>query len=139
MRKAAITLTAALAASLLAAGCSSVATSSSSADSNSTSGGTSVAAATAPGVTSSTISLGYLTDLSGPGSGAGTELWEGSKLYVDQVNSSGGVCGRQVKLSVQDDDYDPQTALSLYQQSSTQVFDYMAVLGTPILSALETR
>jgi ABC-type branched-subunit amino acid transport system substrate-binding protein len=139
MRKAAITLTAALAASLLAAGCSSVAASSSDADSNSTSGGTSVAAATAPGVTSSTISLGYLTDLSGPGSGAGTELWEGSKLYVDQLNSSGGVCGRQVKLSVQDDDYNPQTGLSLYQQSSTQVFDYMAVLGTPILSALETR
>jgi ABC-type branched-subunit amino acid transport system substrate-binding protein len=137
MRKAAVTLTAALAVGLIATGCSKTTASTGTANNSSGSGSTS--AATAPGVTSSAITLGYLTDLSGPASGAGTELYEGSKLYVNQLDKSGGVCKRQVKLDVQDDKYDPQTALSLYQQSSTQVLDYMAVLGTPILSTIEPR
>ncbi len=137
MRKAVISLAAALMVSLLAAGCST--TKSADTSNNNSGSSTSDAPGTTPGVTSSTISLGYLTDLSGPASGAGKETYQGSKLYVDQLNSSGGVCGRQVKLTVQDDQYSPQTALSLYQQSSTQVLDYMAVLGTPILSALEPQ
>jgi ABC-type branched-subunit amino acid transport system substrate-binding protein len=137
MRRPRLTLTAALATALLAAGCSSTTATSSNANTNS--GGTAASGAAAPGVTSSTIALGYLTDLSGPGSAAGTELYQGSKLYTDQLNKSGGVCGRQVKLSVQDNKYVPQTALSLYQQSSTQVLDYMAILGTPILATLEPR
>jgi ABC-type branched-subunit amino acid transport system substrate-binding protein len=133
MHRTAVTLAAVAAATLLAAGCSSI---SSSTDKANTSSGK---AAAGPGVTSTTISLGYLTDLSGPASGAGTEVYQGSKLYVDQLNKSGGVCGRQIQLSVQDDKYDPQTALSLYQQSSANVLDYMAVLGTPILSTLEPQ
>jgi ABC-type branched-subunit amino acid transport system substrate-binding protein len=138
MRKSTVTLAAALGASLLAIGCSNLATSSNSTDASSGADSTS-AGTSAPGVTSSAITLGYLTDLSGPASGAGTELYEGSKLYVNQLNKSGGVCGRQVKLDVQDDKYDPQTALSLYQQSAPQVLDYMAVLGSPILSTIEPQ
>lgn len=119
-----------IAATALVAGCGTTAASG---GSDSGSGGDT------PGVTGKTISLGYLTDLSGPASGAGKETYQGSKLFIDQLNKNGGVCGRQVDLKVQDDKYDPQTALSLYQQSSESVLGYVAILGSPILAQLGSR
>jgi hypothetical protein len=42
-------------------------------------------------------------------------------------------------MSVQDDQYDPQKALSLYQQSEPNVLGYVSMLGTPVLSSLSAR
>lgn len=92
-----------------------------------------------PGVTKKTISLGYLTDLSGPASSSGKIDYHGAELYIKQLNKSGGVCGRQVNVNVQDHQYNPQTALSLYSQSEPNVLGYLSTLGTPVLAALASR
>jgi ABC-type branched-subunit amino acid transport system substrate-binding protein len=126
MHKARLCVATGAAIALLATACSST----------KTSGGS---GAIGPGVTHDTISLGYLTDLSGPASGAGKIDYHGSQLYIDQLNKNGGVCGRQIKLTVQDDQYDPQKALSLYQQTEPKVLGFLSTLGTPVLSALSSR
>jgi len=96
-------------------------------------------ASAGPGVTDDTITLGYLTDLSGPASGAGKVDYQGSKLYIDKLNEDGGLCGRQVELSVQDHGYDPQKALTLYQQTEPDVLGYLSTLGTPVLASLGSK
>lgn len=120
---------------VILAGCSSTKSSSSS---STTSGGSTQSAA-GPGVTASTITLGYMTDLSGPASASGKIDLHGTQLYLDQLNKAGGVCGRQIKLMAQDTQYDVQKALVAYEQSEPNVLAYMAVLGSPILASLSSR
>src|SRR5690349_5567483 len=55
------------------------------------------------GVTSSTITIGQISTLTGPIPGGGKGALDGLKAYVDYVNSNGGVDHRQLKL-VQEDD-----------------------------------
>lgn len=127
MRKAMTCMAAGVSLALIATGCSS--TKNNSSDSGSA----------GPGITKSTITLGYLTDLSGPASASGKIDLHGSQLYIDQLNKDGGVCGRKINLTTQDDQYDPQKALSLYTQSQPTVLGYVSTLGTPALSALSGR
>jgi ABC-type branched-subunit amino acid transport system substrate-binding protein len=61
---------------------------------------------------------------------------EGANLYWDAKNKAGGICGRQVKLTVQDTGYDPQKAVAAYQQMSGDIIGLGLVLGSPITSAL---
>jgi ABC-type branched-subunit amino acid transport system substrate-binding protein len=125
MRKAMMCVTAGVSLALIATGCSSTKSSDSS--------------STGPGVTKTAITLGYLTDLSGPASASGKIDLQGSQLYINQLNKSGGVCGRQISLTTQDDQYDPQKALSLYTASEPKVLGYLSTQGTPVLSALSAR
>src|SRR3954462_11155081 len=67
-----------------------------------------------PGVTDKTITLGVQTDLSGVFAALGEVVTQSDKLYWDDVNKAGGICGRQVKLIVKDHGYDPQTAVTQY-------------------------
>lgn len=97
------------------------------------------AGATGPGVTADTISLGYLTDLSGPISGQGKVNLAGTRLYLDRLNASGGVCGRKIKLVVEDHGYDVQKAISLYQKTTPNVLGYVSLLGSPQMEALKGR
>src|SRR2546430_17225054 len=47
--------------------------------------------------------IGYITDLSGPLAGSYTPTWEGFELYMKALNERGGINGRQVKISLDDD------------------------------------
>ena len=91
---------------------------------------------TGPGATADTITLGYLPDLSGVFAPNGKSMMEGANLYWDAKNEAGGICGRQVKLEVQDTGYDPQKAVAAYQQMSGDVVGLGLVLGSSITSAL---
>ena len=91
---------------------------------------------TGPGTTADTITLGYLPDLSGVFAPNGKSMMEGAKLYWDAKNEAGGICGRQVKLDVQDTGYDPQKAVAAYRQMSGDVVGLGLVLGSSIVSAL---
>jgi len=82
-----------LAAGLLAAaGCSTKA-------SNSSGGGSAGASVggikTGTGVTADTISVGELTDLSGPFAALGKSITQAQQLYYDQISAAGGVCGHK--------------------------------------------
>jgi ABC-type branched-subunit amino acid transport system substrate-binding protein len=91
---------------------------------------------TGPGVSADTITLGYLPDLSGVFAPNGKSMMEGANLYWDAKNADGGICGRQIELSVQDTGYDPQKAVAAFQQMSGDVVGLGLVLGSSITSAL---
>jgi ABC-type branched-subunit amino acid transport system substrate-binding protein len=105
---------------------------------SSSSGGSGSAAdvKTGNGVTDDQVTVGVLTDLSGPfAAGAAVQVTE-FKAYWDQVNTDGGVCGRDVEVDVQDHGYDPQKAVTLYRSMAPDVIALQQVLGGPTSSAV---
>ena len=85
------------------------------------------------GVTDKEIQFG----ISAPFSGAAKDLGNQMKLGIDTafnlVNDAGGINGRQVKLAVADDGYEPtrtaDTMKQLYEKQ--QVFGFIGNVGTP--------
>jgi branched-chain amino acid transport system substrate-binding protein len=55
------------------------------------------------GASAQDYKIGYITDLSGPLAGSYTPTWEGFELYMKALNERGGINGRQVKISLDDD------------------------------------
>lgn len=99
-------------------------------------GGDSGDVETGNGVTDSAISIGVLTDLSGPfAAGAAVQVTE-FQAYWDQVNADGGICDRDVEMQVQDHAYDPQKAVSLYRSMSSDIVALQQVLGGPTSAAV---
>jgi ABC-type branched-subunit amino acid transport system substrate-binding protein len=105
-------------------------------ESSSGGGATENAVKTGPGATADKITLGYLPDLSGVFAPNGKSQMEGANLYWDTKNKAGGICGRQVEVTVQDTGYDPQKAVAAYRQMSGDVIGLGLVLGSSIVSAL---
>ncbi|MFC9386981.1 ABC transporter substrate-binding protein [Streptomyces venezuelae] len=91
---------------------------------------------TGPGITDSTITLGVLTDLSGPTAAMGKSSLQAQQLHVDQINSAGGVCGRQVKLLVRDHGYDVQKAVGAFTEVQPQIAAMAQLLGSGQTAAL---
>ncbi|RBY90244.1 ABC transporter substrate-binding protein [Blastococcus sp. TBT05-19] len=119
-----------------AAACLFAVTACSTTEPESAGGGGSGDVETGTGVTDSAISIGVLTDLSGPfAAGAAVQVTE-FQAYWDQVNADGGVCGRDVEMQVQDHAYDPQKAVSLYRSMSSDIVALQQVLGGPTSAAV---
>lgn len=85
-----------------------------------------------------TITLGYLTDQTGPLQIAGTSLLAGSQAYWDWVNTElGGIAGRYpVELTVGDTADDTAQTVSQYQRVKDDVVMFAQVLSTPPTQAL---
>lgn len=64
------------------------------------------------GSDSDPIKIGVLEDQSGRFSVIGKPKWQASKLAIDEINSNGGINGRQIELF----DPDPQSSAERYQQ-----------------------
>ena len=47
--------------------------------------------------------IGYITDLSGPLAGSYTPTWEGFELYIKALNDRGGIAGKKVDVTLDDD------------------------------------
>ena len=47
--------------------------------------------------------IGYITDLSGPLAGSYTPTWQGFELYMKALNDRGGINGRKIAISLDDD------------------------------------
>jgi branched-chain amino acid transport system substrate-binding protein len=86
----------------------------------------------APGVTDTSILIGTTTPLSGAASAYAT-ISAGSTYYFKYVNSKGGVNGRMINYTIDDDAYDPSKSVPLVRQLITQdnVFAIFNELGTP--------
>jgi ABC-type branched-subunit amino acid transport system substrate-binding protein len=97
-------------------------------------GGGSVA--TDVGATADTITLGVLTDTSGPFRNLGTAITQGNQLWADEINARGGVCDRQIALEIADSGYKADTATTVYRQQQPNVLGYLQLLGSPINAAL---
>ncbi|MGW8762930.1 ABC transporter substrate-binding protein [Streptomyces sp. NPDC055815] len=94
---------------------------------------------TGPGVTADTISLGILTDTSGPFAPLGKTILQAQQLYVDQVNAEGGVCDRKLRLVVRDHGYDVQKAVAQYTEIQPQVAGMPGLVGSSVIAALMDR
>jgi branched-chain amino acid transport system substrate-binding protein len=79
------------------------------------SGGSSSPSASAPG-SKSPILIGASLSLTGDFSADGQAFQRGYQLWVSDVNSHGGILGRQVKLIVLNDASSPTTVVSNYQK-----------------------
>ncbi|MEC4019373.1 ABC transporter substrate-binding protein [Streptomyces sp. H27-D2] len=126
-RAATVALVAAL--TLVAAGCSGK-----SGDTDDTEGKGGVK--TGPGVSADTITLGALTDLSGPYATLGKSIVQAQQMWADKVNKGGGICGRKIKIIVKDHGYDVQKAGAAYTEISPSVLAFPQVIGSPVMAAI---
>ncbi|MFQ6677026.1 MAG: ABC transporter substrate-binding protein [Fidelibacterota bacterium] len=94
--------------------------------------------AKAPGVTDTEILIGNIQDLSGPMKELGAVLPAGSNVYFRYINEQGGVHGRQVKMMVEDHQYNPQKAVTAAKKliEKDQVFCLYQVIGTSPCEAI---
>ncbi|MER5265198.1 ABC transporter substrate-binding protein [Actinosynnema sp. NPDC002837] len=92
---------------------------------------------TGPGVTDDTISLGVLTDMTGPFSATSLIRIKGYELFLAELNERGGICGRKVELKQADHGYDVDRALQAYFELEPQVLGFMDVTGAPMTEAIE--
>jgi ABC-type branched-subunit amino acid transport system substrate-binding protein len=119
-------------AALALAACSS--SSSSTAGSGSSSGSSSAAlTASAPGITSTTITIGSHQPLTGPAAPGYSEIAPASAAYFAYVNAHGGIYGRKIVYKYLDDGYDPTKTASVVRQLVLQdnVYALFDGLGTP--------
>jgi len=84
------------------------------------------------GVSKSEIKLGSILDLSGPLAGPSKQGRNGLQMRVDEINESGGIAGRKIKLIVEDNGYDPKKAMLAAQKlvNRDEVFAVVLHLGT---------
>jgi ABC-type branched-subunit amino acid transport system substrate-binding protein len=94
---------------------------------------------TGPGVTAGTISIGVLTDLTGPYASLGKSLTQAQQLYFDQLNAQGGVCGRTLEPIVRDHGYDAQKAVAAYTEIAPRSAAISQFVGSPMVAALKQR
>ncbi len=92
---------------------------------------------TGPGVTAESISLGVLTDMTGPFKSSAVLRIRGYELYLEQVNKRGGVCDRRIELKTKDHAFDVQKALDGYFELEPQVLGFIDVAGQPMTAAIE--
>ncbi|HWS74496.1 MAG TPA: ABC transporter substrate-binding protein, partial [Quisquiliibacterium sp.] len=69
--------------------------------------GTGVAHAT-QGVSKDQVVIGTIQDLSGPLAVLGKPVQNGMILRTEQINASGGIQGRKLKVVLEDSGYDPK-------------------------------
>lgn len=91
-----------------------------------------------PGVTDTEIRLGMVNAQSGAASGLGQGMRAGALAVFDEVNAQGGIYGRQIKLLVNDDAYDPNKAIdaTLRMIDEQKVFALFGYVGTPTANAV---
>lgn len=86
-----------------------------------------------PGVSDKEVLLGQSVALSGPAKELGSEMRSGALLYFEQVNASGGVHGRRIRLQTLDDGYEPERAAANTRKliEEEKVLALFGYVGTP--------
>jgi ABC-type branched-subunit amino acid transport system substrate-binding protein len=78
-----------------------------------------------------TITIGLLSDLSGPFSPLVQVINTGHELYWGSVNAAGGINGLNVELAVRDTGYVVDTHVQLYEELKSQVVAFGHSTGSP--------
>ncbi len=77
---------------------------------------------------------------SGIASVVGKPLTEGNRVYWEAKNAKGGVAGKyKVDLSIEDSQYQVETALQSYDKIKGDVVAFQQILGTQIVKSVNTR
>lgn len=106
---------------------------------NSGGGGSGGTAKTAEGVKGNEITLGVLTDQTGIFAATGKDVTNGQQLFWDNQNSKGGVCGKTVKLQIEDSGYNVQKAVQQYAGLKNDSLALQQLLGSAISNALNQQ
>jgi branched-chain amino acid transport system substrate-binding protein len=111
----------------------------SSGGSSSSGGGGSSLTASAPGITSSTITLGSHQPLTGIAAPGYDEIAPASNAYFQYLNAHGGIYGRKIDYKFLNDMYNPSTTSTVVRQLvlKDNVFAIFDGLGTPTHLAVE--
>ena len=88
------------------------------------------------GVTDSEFLLGVSAAFSGPSRGLGIELHRGASAYFEHINRQGGVGGRQIRIRIYDDGYQPDSAVNntMTLLLEDRVFLLFGYVGTPTVT-----
>ncbi len=78
--------------------------------------------ATAQGVTANTITVGNIASISGVAPGLTQSAQQATEAWAAYVNSTGGICGRQIKVQPFDDGNDSGTNYADAQQACSSDF-----------------
>jgi ABC-type branched-subunit amino acid transport system substrate-binding protein len=99
----------------------------------------SASAASTPGVTSSSITIGATVPLTGPAAPGYDEIAPAMNAVFAWVNAHGGVFGRKIVYKYLDDAYNPASTATLTRQLVLQdnIFADVGSLGTPTQSAVQ--
>ncbi len=89
------------------------------------------------GVSATEIVVGTAQDLSGPIVSLSKPAVNGMRMKIDEVNATGGVNGRKLRLVVEDHGYDPKKAVLAAQKLVQQdkIFAAIGSIGTPTAMA----
>lgn len=95
-------------------------------------------AANVPGVTNDAITFGMATPLSGASSSLGTDGQKGAEVFIKWVNDKGGTAGRKWNLVSQDDQFNPEKAVTAvrYLIDQQKVFALWGDVGSPVTAAM---
>ncbi|HEU4620849.1 MAG TPA: ABC transporter substrate-binding protein [Burkholderiaceae bacterium] len=90
------------------------------------------------GVTDTEIKLGMVNVQTGPAAGLGKGMRSGAEAYFKAINAKGGIHGRQIKLVVADDGYEPNRAVdeTLKMIETEKAFALFGYVGTPTANAV---
>ena len=97
-------------------------------------------AASTPGVTSNSITIGATVPLTGPAAPGYDEIAPAMNAVFAWANAHGGVNGRKIHYTYLDDGYNPANTATLTRQLVLQdnVFADVGSLGTPTQSAVQS-
>lgn len=87
-----------------------------------------------PGVTDTEVTFGITTPLSGPAAAWGTTAL-GAEAWAKHVNAQGGVHGRQIRVVMKDDGYNPGRSVANVNELKDSVLAVVGLLGTAVLNA----
>jgi branched-chain amino acid transport system substrate-binding protein len=101
-------------------------------------GGGNQPAGDSTGVTATEINIGTHQPLTGPAASSYGKIALATKAYFAYVNANGGVFGRKINYSIQDDGYNPTNTVSVVNKLILQdkVFAILNGLGTPTHTAV---
>jgi ABC-type branched-subunit amino acid transport system substrate-binding protein len=85
-----------------------------------------------------TITVGLLSDLSGPFAPLVQVIVAGQEMYWANVNANGGIGGLQVQVETRDTGYDVDAHVQLYEELKTQVVAFAHSTGSPQTVAINS-
>lgn len=82
------------------------------------------------GFTNREVTLGIWTSLTGPTALLGTSARDGFQIWINEINQTGGINGRKIRLVVYDDGGSPQEALAAVRRLVEQDKVFALVAGS---------
>jgi ABC-type branched-subunit amino acid transport system substrate-binding protein len=91
------------------------------------------------GISPTEIVIGTHQDLSGPIKVWGVPVSNGMKMAVEEINATGGIHGRKLKLILEDSGYDPKRAVLASQKmiEKDKIFAMVGPMGSPTVLAAQ--